>query len=73
MSKNKDSPRPCWPMQPLPVIPIPFYVIGVDIVNPLNRTRQRNNYILVAKDYYTEFTKAIEMKDQEAETVARAL
>ena len=37
------------------------------------RTRQGNKYILVAIDYYTKFTGAIAMKDQEAETVARAL
>ena len=71
--RTKTVPRPRWPMQPLPVIPMPFYMIRVDIVGPLKRTRQGNKYILVAIDYYTKFTEAMAMKDQEAEIVARAL
>ena len=60
-------------MQLLPVIPIPFYMVGVDIVGPLKCTKQVNKYILVAIDYYAKYTEAIAMKHQEAETVARAL
>ena len=71
--RTKVVPRPRWPMQPLPVIPIPFYMVGVDIVGPLKCTRQGNKYILVAIDYYTKYTEAIAMKNQEAETVVRAL
>ena len=71
--RTKVVPRPRWPMQPLPVIPIPFYMAGVDIVGPLKRTRQGNKYILVAIDYYTRYMEAIAMKNQEAETVAKAL
>ena len=58
-------------MQPLPVIPIPVYMVGVDIAGPSKCTRQGNKYILVAMDYYTKYTEAIAMKNQEAETVAR--
>ena len=50
-------------MQSLPVITIPFYMVGVDIVGPLKCTRQGNKYILVAIDYYTKYTEAIAMKN----------
>ena len=49
--RTKVVPRPRWPMQPLPVIPIPFYMVGVDIVGPLKCTRQGSKYILVAIHY----------------------
>ena len=61
--RTKVVPRPRWPMQPLPVLPIPFYMVGVDIVRPLKCTRQGNKYILVAIDYYTKYTVAIAMKN----------
>ena len=34
-AKNKTVPRPRSPMKPIEVVPIPFYMIGVDLVGPL--------------------------------------
>ena len=44
-AKNKTVPRPQSPTKPIEVIPIPFYMIGVDLVGPLKTTSQGNKYI----------------------------
>eukprot|EP00794_Sanderia_malayensis_P005342 gene5342-6012_t len=72
-ARNKTMPRPRWPLKPIEIIPIPFYMVGVDIIGPLKTTRFRNRYILTVIDYYTKYAEAIALENQEAETVVRAL
>ena len=71
--KNKTVPRPRSPMKPIEVVPIPFYMIGADLVGPLKTTSQGNKYILSVIDYYTKYAEAIALPNQEAVTVAKAL
>ncbi len=66
-------PRPQWPLKSIEIVPIPFYMIGVDIVGPLKTTRSGNKYILSVIDYYTKYAEAAALPNQEAETVVRAL
>ena len=72
-AKNKSVPRPRWPLKPIEVVPIPFYMIGVDIVGPLKTTRSGNKYILSIIDYYTKYAEAEALPNQEAETIVRVL
>ena len=72
-AKNKAVPRPRSPMKPIEVVPIPFYMIGVDIIGPLKTTSRGNKYILSVIDYYTKYAEAVALPNQEAVTVARAL
>eukprot|EP00794_Sanderia_malayensis_P006722 gene6722-7482_t len=72
-ARNKVVPRPRYPMKPIEVILIPFHMVGVDVIGPLVRTRAGNRYILTLIDYFTKYTEAIPLPNQEAETVARAL
>ena len=37
-ARNKTAPRPRWPLQPIEIKPIPFYMVGVDIIGPLKTT-----------------------------------
>ena len=60
-------------MKPIEVVPIPFYIIGVDIIGPLKSTSRGNKYILSVIDYYTKYAEAEALPNQEAVTVARAL
>ncbi len=71
-AKNKAVPRPRSPMKPIKVLPVPFYMIGVDIIGPL-KTSRGNKYILSVIDYYTKYAEAVALPNQEAVTVARAL
>ena len=72
-AKNKTVPRPRWPLKPIDVVPIPFYMIGVDIIGPLKTTRSGKKYIMSVIDYYTKYAEAEALPNQEAETVVRVL
>ena len=72
-AKNKTVPRPRSPMKPIEVVPIPFYMIGVDLVGPLKTTSQGNKYILSVINYYTKYAESIALPNQEAVTVAKAV
>ena len=60
--------------------PLQQYVVGeplervaLDIIGPLTETTAGNRYILVITDYFTKFTEAIPLPNQEALTVTNAL
>ena len=72
-TRNKVVPRPRSPMKPIDIVPVQFYMIGVDLIGPLKLTRQGNKYILSIIDYYTKYAEAVALPNQEAETVVRAL
>ena len=71
--KNKEVLRPRWPLKPIQVTPIPFYMIGMDIVGPLKITSRNNTCILTVIDYFTKFGEAVSLPDQHSETICRAL
>ena len=60
-------------MKPIDVVPVPFYMVGIDLIGPLKLTRQGNKYILPIIDYYMKYAEAVALSNQEAETVVRAL
>ena len=70
-AKNKTVPSPV--PKSIEVVPIPFYMIGVDVIGPLETTDRGNKYILSVVDYYTKYVEATALPDQEAVTVAQAL
>ena len=72
-AKNKVVPRPRSPMKPIDVVPVPFYMVRIDLIGPLKLTRQGNKYILPIIDYYMKYAEAIALPNQGAETVVRAL
>ena len=47
--------------------------IAIDILGPLTITDKGNKYILVIADYFSKWTEAFPMPDQEASTVADLL
>lgn len=51
----------------------PMTRIAVDITGPLPETTNKHKYILVIGDYFTKWSEAIPLCNQEASTVARAL
>ena len=48
----------------------PLERVGLDIIGPLERTKEGNNYILVVVDYFTKWVEAYGIPDQSALTVA---
>uniref|UniRef100_H2ZRT1 Gypsy retrotransposon integrase-like protein 1 n=1 Tax=Latimeria chalumnae TaxID=7897 RepID=H2ZRT1_LATCH len=51
----------------------PLERVALDIVGPFPSTPRGKKYILVAADYFTRWTEAYSLPDQEAKTVARVL
>src|SRR5438874_2594431 len=49
----------------------PFERIGIDFVEPLEKTRRGNKYILVVTDYLTKWPEAKAMKDATATNVVK--
>ncbi|CAB3996822.1 Transposon Ty3-G Gag-Pol poly [Paramuricea clavata] len=68
-AKNKVVPRPRSPMKPFDIVPVPFYMIGVDLIGPSKLARQGNKYILSIIDYYSKYAEAVALPNQEAEKV----
>ena len=69
-SKQKTSP---FPLQPLPIIEVPFARIGMDIVGPLERTQSGHRYILVVCDYATRYPEAFPLRKVTATTISQAI
>ena len=51
----------------------PMERLAVDVMGPLPRSDKGNRYVLVVCDYFTKWTEAFAMPNQEAETVAQIL
>lgn len=47
--------------------------VALDIMGPLPLSGEGNRYLLVIEDYFTKWTEAVTLPDQEAITVASAL
>lgn len=58
---------------PLPIIEIPFSRLGMDIVGPLERSRNGNRYILAICDYATKYPEAFPLRTIKARQVANCL
>lgn len=59
-------------MQPT-VTSRPYERVALDILGPLPETPDRNKYILVIGDYFSKWTEAFPLPNQEAQTVAKVL
>ncbi len=58
---------------PLPVIDTPFSRLGMDVVGPLERSKNGNRYILVICDYATKYPEAFPLRNIKARQVANCL
>ncbi len=51
----------------------PFERIALDIMGPLPESKNGNKYILVIMDYFTRWSEAYALPNQQAQTVAKLL
>ena len=55
------------------VVGYPLQLVAMDIVGPFPESPDSNTYVLVVADYFTRWTEAYALPNQEASTVARKL
>ena len=71
--KRKSPPRKRKaPMQTL-TAGSPMQIVALDILGPLPKSTNGNQYILVIADYFTKWMEAYPIPNQEASTVAQTL
>ncbi|GAA6067095.1 uncharacterized protein LOC124385150 [Tachysurus ichikawai] len=61
------------PLQPLPVISVPFQRIAMDIVGPLEKSSTVYQYILVISDYATRYPEAFPLRSITTPKIINAL
>uniref|UniRef100_A0A671YZ42 Integrase catalytic domain-containing protein n=1 Tax=Sparus aurata TaxID=8175 RepID=A0A671YZ42_SPAAU len=71
-SRKTQGRQPCAPLQ-LSVTSRPFERVALDILGPLPETPEKNKYILVVGDYFSKWTEAFPLPNQEAHTIAKVL
>ena len=71
---QRESPTtsPRAPLKPI-ITSYPLQMVATDILGPLPESPSRNSYIIVVADYFTPYTEAYPIPNQEATTVARKL
>ena len=71
-SRKTSSPKKRGPLTPVKA-GYPLQRVAVDLLGPLLLTENGNSYVLVATDYFTRWTEAYPLPNQEAITVAKKL
>ena len=71
-SRKTQGKHPCAPLQSS-VTSRPFERVALDILGPLPETAAKNKYILVVGDYFSKWTEAYALPNQEAQTVAKVV
>uniref|UniRef100_A0A669FBS4 Gypsy retrotransposon integrase-like protein 1 n=1 Tax=Oreochromis niloticus TaxID=8128 RepID=A0A669FBS4_ORENI len=61
------------PLQPLPIIGIPFQRLGMDVVGPVEKSKAGNRFMLVITDYATRYPEVFPLKTVKAKAVASSL
>ena len=71
-SRKTPAPKARAPLKPI-VTSYPLQLVAMDIMGPLPESTAGNSYILVVADYFTRYTEAYPIPNQEAITVATKL
>lgn len=71
--RNSRYRPPKVPLQPLPIIDVPFSRVGMDIIGPLLPSRSGCRYALVLVDYATRFPEAVALRHPTTQSIAKAM
>ena len=57
----------------IPVHPEVWYMVGMDLIGPLKKTKDGDQYILTMTDYFSKYVETVALPDKQASTVARGI
>ncbi len=64
---------PKAPLRPLPLMQVPFELIGMDLIGPLERSARGHRFALVLVDYATRYPEAVALRNISAKSVAECV
>ncbi len=64
---------PKAPLRPPLLMQVPFEIIGMDLIGPLERSARGHRFALVLVDYATRYPEAVALRNISAKSVAEAL
>jgi Integrase zinc binding domain/Integrase core domain len=70
--QRRGKPQTKEPLHPIQVGQ-PFSRVGIDVVGPLNETKNGNKYIITATDYLTKWVEARAVRNAKKEDIAQFL
>ena len=70
--RKSPTTSPRAPLKPI-ITSYPLQMVATDILGPFPESPSRNSYIIVVAVYFTRYTEAYPIPNQEATTVARKL
>lgn len=71
-SRKEPAPKTISKLQ-IYIVESPFEKLVINILEPLPLTKNENNYLLVAIDYFTKWPEVISFPNQKASTVVKTL
>ena len=60
-------------LQPMPIVDEPFSRVAMDMIGPLDRSKNGNRYVLVLCDYAARYPEVVPLKNVDAETTSEAI
>lgn len=73
LPEDEGQPPGVGPVEPLPVIEVPFLRITVDVVDLLPKSSARHQYIFVFIDYTTQYSEAVPLRAVTMQQIAAEL
>ena len=73
LSGKSNLVVPPAPLQPIPVVNEPFSKLVIDIVGPLPKTKQGNQYLLTVVDVATRYPEAFPLRKMNAKSLLKPL
>lgn len=55
------------------VVPQVWYLVGMDLIGPFNKTSDGCQYVLTITDYFSKYVEAIPIQDKSAVSVAKGI
>ena len=71
--RNSPQTKTFDVLHPVKVVPKPWYLIGIDLIEAPTTSKKGTKYLLTQTDYFTKYVEAVPLPDKSAYGVAKGL